>query len=70
MKSKYRELKEPCKSSIEKNICLGCVGLGEKDWKEPTRCPYTPKAEDSIKKIFMNLGVERIEYSRTNKRYR
>nr|DAK60697.1 MAG TPA: hypothetical protein [Caudoviricetes sp.] len=67
---KYKELKEPCKSLIEKNICLGCTGLGEEDWKEPKKCSGIPKAEDSIRQIFLNLGVERNEHSRTNKRYR
>ncbi len=38
--NKFRELKEPCKSAIAENRCLGCIGLGEKDWKEPVKCKY------------------------------
>ena len=53
-----RELKEPCKSAIENKKCLGCVGLAEKDWKEPQKCPYLPTAEDSIKQIKLNLGIQ------------
>lgn len=54
-----RELKEPCKSAIEKGKCLGCTGLGESDWKEPEECPYLPKTIDYIKQIKLNLGVEK-----------
>ena len=36
----YKELKEPCKSAIANNICLGCTGMGENDWKEPKECKY------------------------------
>lgn len=62
-----KELKEPCKTNIEKSICLGCVGLAEEDWKEPEKCLFTPKARDSIEQIFLNLGVDRRnEYCRTN----
>lgn len=39
-KIQYRELKEPCKSLLENNRCLGCTGLAELDWEEPQRCPY------------------------------
>lgn len=51
-----KELKEPCKSAIANKRCLGCVGLAEKDWKEPQKCPYLPTAEDTIKTIKENLG--------------
>ena len=57
---KYPELKEPCKSAIANNRCLGCTGLGEPDWKEPKECPYLPKAEDYIKQIKFNLGGKNI----------
>lgn len=51
-----KELKEPCKSAIANKRCLGCVGLAEKDWKEPQKCPYLPTAEDTTKTIKENLG--------------
>lgn len=35
---KYKELKEPCKSAIKYEYCLGCTGLAEKDFKEPKQC--------------------------------
>lgn len=53
---KYQELKEPCKSVIANNRCLGCVGLAEEDWIPPIKCPYLPSAEESIKQIKLNLG--------------
>lgn len=40
-----RELKEPCKSAIEKGLCLGCTGLVEIGWIEPKYCPYIDKEE-------------------------
>lgn len=54
-----KELKEPCKSSIANNKCLGCAGLAEEDWKEPDRCPYAPTVEKSIEQIKLNLGMEK-----------
>ena len=55
---KYQELKEPCKSAIANNRCLGCVGLAERDWIPPIKCPYLPSAEESIARIKQNLGVQ------------
>ena len=51
-----RELKEPCKTAIAKERCLGCTGLGEPDWIEPKKCPYIATADDYIKQIKLNLG--------------
>ena len=55
---KYKELKEPCKTLIEKGQCLGCVGLAEEDWHENKDCIYArvPKAKESIEQIKINLG--------------
>lgn len=52
------ELIERCKRAIAENRCLGCVGLAEKDWVPPKKCPYLPTAEDSIKQIKENLGIQ------------
>lgn len=52
------ELTENCKRAIAENRCLGCVGLAEKDWIPPKKCPYLPSAEESIAKIKQNLGVQ------------
>lgn len=52
------ELTENCKRAIAENRCLGCVGLAEKDWIPPKKCPYLPSAEESIAKIKENLGVQ------------
>lgn len=54
-----RELKEPCKSAIANGKCRGCVGLAEVDWQEPKKCPYLPTAEESIKQIYKQLGVDK-----------
>ena len=52
------ELTENCKRAIAENRCLGCVGLAEKDWIPPKKCPYLPSAEESIAKIKQNLGIQ------------
>lgn len=52
------ELTENCKKAIAENRCLGCVGLAEKDWIPPKKCPYLPSAEESIAKIKENLGIQ------------
>lgn len=52
------ELTENCKRAIAENRCLGCVGLAEKDWIPPKRCPYLPTAEESIARIKENLGIQ------------
>ena len=46
---KFKELQEPCKSAIEKGLCLGCVGLAEENWHENKDCIYArvPKAKES-----------------------
>ena len=38
MKYNYPPLTGICKEAIEKGLCLGCVGLAEKDWIEPKQC--------------------------------
>ena len=57
---KYRELKEPCKSAIKNNKCLGCTGLAEENWREPVNCQYarTPSVQESLNQIWINLGVQ------------
>lgn len=52
------ELTENCKRAIAENRCLGCVGLAEKDWIPPKKCPYLPSAEESIAKMKENLGIQ------------
>lgn len=52
------ELTENCKRAIAENRCLGCVGLAEKDWIPPKKCPYLPSAEKSIAKMKENLGIQ------------
>ena len=57
------ELIENCKRAIAENRCLGCVGLAEKDWIPPKKCPYLPSAEESIKQINLNLrNGEKMKY--------
>ena len=57
------ELIENCKRAIAENRCLGCVGLAEKDWILPKKCPYLPSAEKSIKQIKLNLrNGEKMKY--------
>ena len=53
-----KELKEPCKNAIANKRCMGCVGLAELDWKEPEKCPYLPTVQESINKIWNNLGIQ------------
>lgn len=58
-----KELRETCKRAIEKGYCLGCVGLAEKDWIPPKKCPYLPSADESIKQIKLNLrNGEKMKY--------
>ncbi len=59
------ELTENCRKAIAEQKCLGCVGLAEKDWIPPKKCPYLPTAEESINRIKENLGVDK---SATNNR--
>lgn len=56
---KYQQLTGKCVKAIKEGRCLGCVGLVEEDWKEPTSCPYLPSTQDTINSIFKNLGVDR-----------
>lgn len=57
------KLIENCKRAIAENRCLGCVGLAEKDWIPPKKCPYLPSAEESIKQIKLNLrNGEKMKY--------
>ena len=46
---KYNELKEPCKSALKYGYCLGCVGLAEKDFKEPKQCPNLINEGEQLK---------------------
>lgn len=54
----YKELKEPCKSAIANNICLGCTGLGENDWKEPKECKYIVSGKKQCEAIIEQLRIE------------
>lgn len=53
--TRIKELKEPCRSAIANGRCKGCVGLAEKDWEEPSKCPYLLTSNENIKQIKMNL---------------
>lgn len=57
---KYPELKEPCKSAIEKNRCGGCQALEDPEFVGNPNCRFgkAPTAKESINKIFKNLGVD------------
>lgn len=57
---KYTELTESCKKAIEKGYCGGCQGLEDSNYKGNPNCPYkTPSAQESIKQIYKNLGVDK-----------
>ena len=36
--NRYRELREPCKSSLKYGYCLGCQGLENINFIEPRTC--------------------------------
>ena len=40
MKYNYPPLKEPCKSLIEKGLCLGCNKLEDLNFKSDNNCKY------------------------------
>ena len=52
-KMEYRELKEPCKSLIEKEICLGCNQLADYKFIANPSCKYVTNVEG--KQIKLNL---------------
>ena len=58
---KYQELIESCKKAIESGRCLGCQALEDYNFRGNPNCKYnkTPSAEESIKKIKLNLGGKR-----------
>ena len=51
-KTRYRELKEPCKS------CLGCMRLEDPNFTGDSNCRYRPIAEESIRKINEIFGIQ------------
>ena len=57
---KYKELKDPCKTLIEKELCLGCNKLELPDFQGDIKCTHAknPTAEESIKQIKLILGVK------------
>lgn len=57
---KYPELKEPCKSAIEKGICTGCNALELVWFRGRKDCEYTklPTAEQSIARGKQILGIQ------------
>lgn len=42
---KYKELKNPCKKLIEKNLCLGCNKLEDPDFTGDKECIYANKED-------------------------
>ena len=54
------ELIEKCKRAIETEKCLGCQQLENPYFKGVKTCKYVdiPTAEDSIKQIKINLGIQ------------
>ncbi len=53
------ELIPSCKRAIEKNWCLGCNVI-EPPYNGMQNCKYSkpPTAQESINKIYKNLGVQ------------
>ena len=41
----YKELKEPCKSLIEKEKCLGCERLADPNFTGDKNCKYAKEKE-------------------------
>lgn len=61
---KYQELIDSCKKAIAEGRCLGCQGLEQPEYRGNPNCRYSkvPTANDSLKRIKENLGVqEKIE---------
>ena len=58
---KYKELKDPCKTLIEKGICLGCSKLESPDFQGDINCTHAkkPTAKESIEQIKLILGVNK-----------
>lgn len=58
---KYKELIESCRRAIEENRCLGCTALEDENFIGNRNCEYgeIPKAEETIKQIFLNLRGEK-----------
>ena len=57
---KYTELIESCKKAIEKGYCGGCQGIEQEEYRGDPNCPYKiPSAQESIKSIYKNLGVDK-----------
>lgn len=40
MKEKYPELKDPCKTLIKKEICLGCNKLSDENFEKDENCQF------------------------------
>ena len=57
---KFEELKEPCKTLIEKGICLGCSALENPYFVGNKDCRYskTHTAQESIEQIKENLEIQ------------
>lgn len=55
--SKYKELKEPCKSALKYGYCLGCQGLENENFIEPRKCNNLRKLEQmEIKDIVIKIN--------------
>ena len=55
------ELINSCKKAIENRKCLGCQALEDKNFRGNPNCRYSkiPTAQESIKQIKLNLGMEK-----------
>ena len=60
---KYKELKDPCKTLIEKELCLGCNKLELSDFQGDINCKYAkkPTVQESIEQIKLFLGIDNEE---------
>lgn len=54
-----KQLIESCRKAIEENRCLGCQALENENFIGNKDCEYskTRTAEESIKQIYINLGI-------------
>ena len=57
-----KQLIESCRKAIEEQKCLGCQNLENENFVGNRNCIYskTRTAEESINRIYKNLGVDKI----------
>lgn len=55
-----KELIESCRKAIEESRCLGCSGLGDKNYQGDLNCKYSkvPTVQESITQIKQSLGIQ------------